>query len=80
MRAKTENADVGFKEKWSEDKIQKEILADVKTSAGKLIEKEQCFALEINSNMREALELKYWYGKFTQGRRNFLKSLPFVQA
>lgn len=58
-----------FKENWTEDKknleMNKKIQADVKS----LVTNKQCFAIEINTDKSEAINLKYWHGTLTQKER-----------
>ncbi len=64
IRSKVE--DLGFKERWDTEKIQAQVKSQVDKAVKNLITAKQCFAVEIHTNDKNSLDLKYWYGSLTQ--------------
>jgi hypothetical protein len=62
--------ETAFKEKWSDEKKSKEMKSKIETQTKEFVTSKQCFALEINTPVLAAIELKYWYGTLKQAGKD----------
>jgi len=67
-----------YKENWTDAKKNQILNAKLKTAYDSLINKGQCFALDIVSSSADSSELKYWYGNIVQ--QNYGSEVAFKES